>query len=166
MSTWAIRTERPEDVVAIAALIRAAFRNLPLSGDEAEIVERLRSDGDLTISLVAENFDHAIVGHVAFSPVAISDGSAGWYGLGPISVIPLRQRAGIGSALTEAGLARLRELRAAGCVVLGDPKYYARLGFRHDPALTYSGPSPEYFQCLAFEGDTPRGEVSYSPAFG
>jgi putative acetyltransferase len=166
MSEWAIRDERPEDAAAIASLARAAFRNLPFSGNEAEIVERLRADGDLTVSLVAENLDHAIVGHVAFSSVAISDGSMGWYGLGPISVIPLRQRAGIGSALAEAGLARLRRLGAAGCVVLGDPKYYTRLGFRHEPALTYSGPPPEYFQCLAFTGEPPRGEVTYPPAFG
>lgn len=168
MSEWAVRAERAEDAAAIAALTTAAFRNAPHGGgNEAEILQRLRADGDLAISLVAENADRAIIGHVAFSPVSLSDGSSGWYGLGPISVIPLRQRVGIGSALIEAGIARLQELFAAGCVVLGDPAYYARFGFWHDPALTYRGPPPEYFQCLALsEPPMPRGEVSYAPAFG
>lgn len=167
MSDWNVRPERPEDAAAIAALTKAAFRNaLHNGGNEAEIVEQLRADGDLAISLVAENFDRAIVGHVAFSPVAISDGSMGWYGLGPISVIPLRQRVGIGSALTAAGLALLREMGAAGCVVFGDPAYYGRLGFRHDPGLIYPAAPEGYFQRIVFKTPMPGGEVRYAPAFG
>ncbi|HEX7711824.1 MAG TPA: N-acetyltransferase [Sphingomonadaceae bacterium] len=167
MSGWNIRPERTEDATAIAALVTAAFRSALFSGgNEAEIVERLRADGDLAVSLVAENLDRAVIGHVAFSPIAVSDGSGGWYALGPISVIPLRQRVGIGSTLSEAGLARLRELGAAGCVVFGDPNYYARLGFAHDPALTCRGPHPEYLQRIVLAGDPPHGTVSFAPAFG
>ena len=164
---WTIRDERPGDEPAIAALTRAAFRDIAHSaGNEAAIVERLRADGDLAISLVAENLDRAIVGHVAFSPVAISDGMPRWYGLGPVSVIPLRQRAGIGSALIEEGLERLRQMDAGGCVVLGDPAYYRRFGFAHDRALAYPGPPPEYFQRMILSGEAPRGTVTYAPAFG
>lgn len=164
---WTIRDERPGDEPAIAALTRAAFRDIAHSdGSEAAIVERLRADGDLAISLVAENLDLAIVGHVAFSPVAIADGTPRWYGLGPVSVIPLRQRAGIGSALVEEGLERLRQMGAGGCVVLGDPAYYHRFGFENDPALAYPGPPPEYFQRLVLAGRAPRGTVTYAPAFG
>lgn len=167
MSEWSIRPERPEDVAAIAALTTAAFRSAPYSGgNEAEIVERLRADGDLAVSLVAENLDLAIIGHVTFSPITISDGSKRWYALGPISVIPLRQRVGIGSTLTEAGVARLRVLGAAGCVVLGDPKYYARLGFTHDPALACPGPHPEYLQRILLAGAPAHGMVGFAPAFG
>ena len=126
----------------------------------------MRADGDLAISLVAENLDLAIVGHVAFSLVAISDGTPRWYGLGPVSVIPLRQRAGNGSALIEEGLERLRQMDAGGCVVLGDPAWYGRLGFRHNPRLAYPGPPPEYFQMLAFGDGVPVGTVRYAPAFG
>jgi putative acetyltransferase len=164
---WSIRDERPGDEPAIAALTRAAFRDLAHSaGNEAAIVERLRADGGLAISLVAENLDRAIVGHVAFSPVAISDGTPRWYGLGPVSVIPLRQRAGIGSALIEEGLERLRQMDAGGCVVLGDPAYYRRFGFAHDAALAYPGPPPEYFQRMILSGPAPQGTVSYALAFG
>ena len=164
---WTIRDERPGDEPAIAALTAAAFHDVAHSdGSEAAIVERLRADGDLAISLVAENLDLAIVGHAAFSPVAISDGTPRWYGLGPCSVIPLRQRAGIGSALIEEGLERLRQVGAGGCVVLGDPAYYRRFGFEHDPALAYPGPPPEYFQRMILSGPAPRGAVTYAPAFG
>lgn len=164
---WHVREEAPGDAPAIAALTAAAFRDHPHgSGTEAAIVARLRADGDLALSLVAENMDRAIIGHIAFSPVAIADGARGWFGLGPVSVIPLRQRAGIGSALIRDGLRRLAESGAHGCVVLGDPAYYARFGFAHDPALTYAGAPAEYFQRLVLRGDPPRGPVRYAPAFG
>jgi putative acetyltransferase len=162
-----LRLERPGDEAAIAALTQAAFRDAEHSdGSEAAIVARLRLDGDLALSLVAEDSGGRIVGHAAFSPVTVSDGSTGWYGLGPVSVLPARQREGIGSALIREGLARLRPLGARGCVVLGDPVYYARFGFAHDPALAYPGPPPRYFQRIVVSGPASMGEVRYARAFG
>ena len=64
------------------------------------------------------------------------------------------------------GLERLRERGAAGCVVLGEPAYYGRFGFRADPCLIYAGPPPEYVQALPFDGNMPSGAVAYHPAFG
>ena len=166
MSGWTIRDERPGDEPAIAALTEAAFRTVRYSdGGESAIIPRLRAAGDLALSLVTVNSDEAIIGHVAFSRVTIADGTPEWYGLGPISVIPLRQRAGIGGAMASEGLVRLRGLGAAGCVVLGDPQYYGPLGFAHDPGLVFPGPPPEYFQRLVFEGGEPQGEVRYAAAF-
>lgn len=163
---WAVREERPGDAPAIAGLTEAAFRDAPhADGTERTIAARLRASGELALSLVAET-DGALVGHAAFSPVAISDGTPGWYGLGPVSVAPAWQRRGIGSALIRAGLARLRVRNAGGCVVLGDPAFYRRLGFGHDPRLVYPGPPAVYFQRLVFDGAEPQGVVSYSPAFG
>jgi putative acetyltransferase len=108
-----VRKEQPGDAAAIAALTTAAFAEKDYSfGNEAEIIDRLRESGDLTISLVAVNMDDAVIGHIAFSPVTISDGTQGWYGLGPMSVIPLNQRIGIGSMLVEAGLEELRRIGA------------------------------------------------------
>ena len=167
MSAWAIREERPGDEAATAALTEAAFRDLPYSdGTEATIIERLRADGNLALSLVAEDSGGTIVGHAAFSPVTIAGEAQGWYGLGPLSVSPARQREGIGSALVRGGLERLAGERAAGCVVLGEPAYYGRFGFRHEPRLSYPGPRPEYFQMVAFADSWPEGTVRYAPAFG
>ena len=163
--TIVVRPERAGDEAAIGALTTAAFAGKPYSdGSEAAIIEQLRADGVLTLSLIAEEHGE-IVGHVAFSPVTI-EGESGWYGLGPVSVAPGRQRGGIGSGLIVTGLTQLKTTGAKGCVVLGDPAYYGRLGFVHDPQLCYPGPPPEYFQVLAFGGSVPRGEVRYAPAFG
>ena len=161
-----IRPERVGDWSAIQGVVAAAFDGHPHSdGSEPGIVEALRADGDLAISLVAEE-GGAIVGHVAFSPVSVSDGSEGWFGLGPVAVDPARQGEGIGTALIERGMDLLRDRGAAGCVVLGDPAYYARFGFAHDPALIYPGPPPEYFQRLVIGSSGARGVVAYARAFG
>ena len=160
-----IRPERRGDERAIFALTEAAFRDMPFSeGDEQHLVDALRRDGDLALSLVAEDAER-IVGHIAFSRVSISDGARDWYDLGPVSVWPELQHRGIGGALVKRGIADLRARGARGIVLLGSPEYYGRFGFRHDPRLTYPGPAPEYFQALLIEGEMPRGEVTYPPAF-
>ena len=161
-----IRSERSGEEAAIRALTTLAFESARHSdGTEAAIVDGLRDSGALSVSLVAVA-DGEIVGHVAFSPVGITDGAVGWLGLGPISVTPSRQGAGIGSALVRAGLERLRALDASGCVLLGDPAWYGRFGFQSDPALTYGGAPSPYFQRLVLKGRAPRGEVRYHAAFG
>lgn len=160
-----IRPEVPSDADSIAQLTTAAFRTAPhASQTEALIVNALRRAGQLTVSLVAQDGE-VLVGHVAVSPVAVSSGAAGWFGLGPISVAPGRQGQGIGSQLMHAALAELRRLRAAGCVVLGDPGYYGRFGFAARPGLVLAGVPPEYFQALAFDGNYPAGAVQYHDAF-
>lgn len=160
-----IRQENDGDADAIHEVTAAAFQGRPYSaGTEALIVDALRAEGSLTISLVAEHYDE-IVGHVAFSPVTINGRPSRWYGLGPVSVSPRWQRRGAGTALIESGLTQLRKLGAAGCVLLGDPAFYARFGFASDPALRYRGADPKYFQRLSFTGEVPTGEVAFHPAF-
>jgi putative acetyltransferase len=160
-----IRNETDGDVEAIGELTKAAFATLEISQhNEQFIIERLRADGALSVSLVAE-VDGRVVGHVAFSPVTISDGTPGWYGLGPVSVLPERQRQGIGSALIEEGLARLKARGGRGCLVVGHPDYYPRFGFRRLPSLTMKGVPPEVFLGLPFDATAPSGAVAFHPAF-
>ncbi|HSQ94735.1 MAG TPA: N-acetyltransferase [Croceibacterium sp.] len=168
MNVWTIRRERDGDEAAIAHVIATAFAGEERSdGSEAGIVDRLRDSLELESSYVAVTPSGNVVGHIAFSPVTIDGVERGWYGLGPLAVLPDWQRRGIGAALVEAGIEDLQRLDAAGCVVLGEPGYYARFGFAHVPALTYPAASvPEYFQRLVLDGEPPRGVVSYSPAFG
>jgi putative acetyltransferase len=168
VNVWTIRTERDGDEAAIAQVIATAFAGRTWSdGGEGEIVRRLRDDAELEVSYVAVTAAGAVVGHVAFSIVRIDGRSCGWYGLAPLAVLPDWQGRGIGVALVEAGLESLEQADAAGCVVLGDPKYYVRFGFAHDTALSYPGAIvSDHFQRLVLRGEPPRGEVSYSPAFG
>ncbi|MBD2843013.1 GNAT family N-acetyltransferase [Erythrobacter rubeus] len=161
-----IRPEASGDERTIYSLTEAAFRDMPFSeGDEHHLVDRLRQAGDLALSLVAED-GARIVGHIAFSPVIISDGTRGWFGLGPVSVWPELQKRGIGGALIRRGIADLRQRGAKGIALLGSNEYYPRFGFEHKPQLTYPGPPPEYFQCLLLDGEWPAGEISFAPAFG
>lgn len=161
-----IRNETAADVEAIHAVTTAAFLTAPHSDHtEQFIVKALRKAGQLTVSLVAEA-DGKVVGHVAVSPVSVSDGAVGWYGLGPISVLPEHQGQGIGGRLMNAALQALRERGAAGCVVLGEPGYYGRFGFRAEPGLVLADVPPEYFQTLSLGGAVPCGAVAYDQAFG
>lgn len=161
----AIRNETSNDAAAIHRLVREAFANAEhRSGNEQHIVDALRIADALTLSLVAADGD-ALLGHVAFSPVTLSDGSDRWFGLGPVCVLPDRQRSGIGNRLIEQGLLRLRELGASGCVVHGEPAYYRRFGFRATPTLRLPGLPAEYFQALAFDGPVPTATVAYHAAF-
>ncbi|WP_428306351.1 GNAT family N-acetyltransferase [Lacipirellula sp.] len=161
-----IRTETLGDAAAIEAVTASAFLNAPHTDHtEQFIVAALRAAGALSISLVAEDAG-SIVGHVAVSPVTISDGSSDWYGLGPISVLPARQGEGIGTALMRAAITALRELSAAGCVVLGEPAYYGRFGFKAAPELVLPGVPAEYFMAVQFrDGALPDGDVFYHAAF-
>jgi putative acetyltransferase len=145
-----IRNETLTDIEAIADVTIAAFRNLPISNHtEQFIINALRAANALTISLVAES-DGRVVGHIAFSPVTISDGSLNWYGLGPISVLPQYQKQGIGTSLIKEGLLLLKSLGGQGCVLVGDPNYYKRFGFRNIPDLVYEGIPQEVFLALPF----------------
>ncbi|WP_422422418.1 GNAT family N-acetyltransferase [Pseudomonas sp. GZD-222] len=160
-----LRNEQPADFDSIARLTEAAFRNEEHSSHtEQFIVDALRKAGQLSVSLVAEE-NGAIIGHVAVSPVTISSGATGWYGLGPISVWPDRHGQGIGSSLMKAALAELQRLGAEGCVLLGDPGYYARFGFKVHPGLELPGVPQEYFQALSFASTVPTGVVTYHEAF-
>lgn len=161
-----IREETAADHEAIARVIGLSFAGARhAGGNEASIVSALRAAGALSVARVAD-VDGRIVGHAALSPVTLDDGSSGWFGLGPVAVDPADQGHGVGSALVRAVLAELPALGARGCVVLGDPGWYARFGFRPLPTLRYGGAPAEYFQAvLVGEDAAPRAEVRYHPAF-
>ncbi|MBN1943493.1 MAG: N-acetyltransferase [Phycisphaerae bacterium] len=160
-----IRPETPADVNDITNVTEAAFRTLEISRHtEQFVISALRAAGALTISLVAE-VDGCVVGHIAFSPVTLSDGTADWYGLGPVSVLPEQQRKGIGGALIEEGLSRLKAISARGCCLVGHPGYYTRFGFRNVQGLRHEGVPPDAFFVLSFDGCVPRGTVEFHKAF-
>ena len=161
-----IRPETPQDKGAIEQITLAAFNGKWYS-DQTEhlVINRLREAGAMSVSLVAE-MDGKVVGHVAFSVVTINSEDIGWYGLGPVSVLPELQKQGIGSKLIREGLYVIKEKGAKGCVLEGDPEYYQRFGFKAYPGLFYEGtPDPKYFVALPFYADVPEGKVEFHRAF-
>lgn len=158
-----IRFARAADRPAIAEVVEAAFGQ----PDEARLVERLRADGDVILELVAET-DGRLDGHILLSRLW-ADSAALYAALAPLAVRPGLQRAGVGSALTRAGLEQAREFGAHGVIVLGHPAYYPRFGFSAEAAANVKsayagGPA---FMALALEPgafDAPLS-VIYPDAF-
>lgn len=179
-----LRTERPEDAAAIHDLTQTAFAAMPYSdGREGPIVDQLRRDGDLALSLVGSTADQ-LVAHIAFSPVRFDDPASArqkagqqtgqqakqnagqWYALGPVSVLPALQGRGFGRQIIEHGLRLMRaEIGAEGIVLIGSPSLYGRFGFENAPELTYGDLDGKYIQALRFEAPMPRGEIRFAPAF-
>jgi len=160
-----IRNETDADVDAITDVTVVAFRTLAISNHtEQFVITALRAAGALTLSLVAE-VEGRVIGHIAFSPVSISDGTRNWYGLGPVSVLPAYQRQGVGKALIREGLARLKAMNAQGCCLVGHPDYYGKFGFTNVPGLRLEGVPPELFFTLSFDGHTPQGSVAFHEGF-
>ena len=160
-----IRLETETDIQTISDITIQAFKAIQISNKtEQHIVNALRRENALSISLVAE-IEEKVVGHVAFSPVEISDGSTGWFGLGPVSVLPKFQRQGVGTALIEKGLSILKEMRGNGCVLVGDPDFYSRFGFKNCPQLVLEDVPQTFFLALPFGDDLPTGSVQFHKGF-
>ena len=164
--TPAIREERRGDEPAIRAMTLRAFEGHPYSdGDEADVIDRLRADGDLVLSLVA--FDgEAMVGQATYSAARLSNGEEGWMVVGPVCVEPARQGQGIGRALIEAGEAAMRTRGAKGITVLGDPALYSRFGYAQHTPMRLEGELGEYLQVKSFGAPIPDATIAYAPAFG
>lgn len=166
MNSFTIRREAEADIPAIRDLTSRAFVDKPYSRQrEAAIVERLRDMDALTFSFMAVK-GVSLVGHIAASAVEITDGTTGWYGIGPISVAPERQGEGIGSLLMQRALDELREMGAAGAVSVGDPVFLARFNFVEAPDLRLPVMDPQYFRALPLlDATLPTGTVRYHDAF-
>jgi putative acetyltransferase len=161
-----IREEIPDDYDAVRELNRTAFEGEA----EGQLVDRLRSDGAVIVSLVAvEGCD--IVGHILFSDLLIEIDQAILHAvsLAPMAVAPRFQRRGIGSGLVRHGLAVCRERGKSVVVVLGHPEYYPRFGFSTELAKNLRGPhSGDAWMALELIPDAldgVQGTVRYPKAF-
>lgn len=169
-ATVSVRPEWPEDHEAVSQVHAAAF---PTTA-EAQLVERVRANGcHPVISLVAVEAGE-VVGHILLSPVSIGDlggGDRPFLGLGPMAVIPGRQRRGIGSRLVRAAIEGARALECGAVFVLGHPEYYPFFGFEPAAARGLHFRSAEYdpaFFVLELQSNALRGvegAVTYDPAF-
>ena len=160
-----IRSETPADHAAIRDVTKRAFAPMEYAdGNEQDLIYRFREAGALALSLVAER-DGTVVGQVTFTEAFAADGSPGWYALGPVAVEPELQKQHIGSRLIETGLAMLRERDAAGCVLVGNPAYYSRFGFRPFPALCPDGEPAEFYQILPLRVTAPVAAIAFHPLF-
>lgn len=164
--TYTIRPEQPGEEVAIHDLVTRAFDGHPYSdGDEQHVIDRLRADGDLVLSLVAVEGD-TIIGQITYSRAILLNGDDGWYVLGPVAVEPVHHGKGIGRALIETGEAAMRKRGAKGITVLGNPEIYGRFGFKQETPMWLAGELGWAFQVKSFGAEIPACEQRYVRAFG
>lgn len=159
MDKLLIRREAEEDIPAIRRLV---FHSYADRHREEQIVETLRDADVLAVSLVAITIPD-VVGYIAASPVEISDGTGGWYGLGPVAVSPEHRHLGIGRALMDAALEALKEGGAGGVVSLHDPDFYRRFGFADIDGLYH--PDGQLLARHLGDNTVPQGAIAYHPAF-
>ena len=157
-----------EERSVIRAINEAAFGG----PDEADLVDKLRSDGHVLISLVAEH-DAGLVGHVLFSRMWIRNQAGALVSavaLAPVAVLPEHQRRGIGGRLVRHGLELLRARGERIAIVVGHPDYYPRFGFSTEKAQSLKSPFPvEAFMAIELSPgalDGVQGSVVYPAAFG
>lgn len=165
--SYSIREEQAGDEAAIHAMVTRAFDGHPYSdGDEQDVIDRLRADGDLLLSLVAvDEASGAIIGQITYSPAILANGDTGWVVLGPVAVEPAHQGKGIGRALIEAGEAIMRERGAKGITVLGNPEIYSRFGFEAGTPMWLAGELGWAFQVKSLGSPIPACEQTYVRAF-
>ncbi|MCB2053446.1 MAG: N-acetyltransferase [Geminicoccaceae bacterium] len=155
----AIREERPGDANAIRAVLEQAFGRAA----EADLVDALRASGDVVTALVAIEAEK-VVGHVTTSRL---DAPMRAVALAPVAVRPERQGRGIGSRLIEAAIAAARAAGEQSILLLGEPAFYGRFGFRVEAArgyaCAYAGP---FLMALTLDPAAPmRGRIDYPAPF-
>lgn len=161
----ALRLEKAADVPRIHALTQRAFTGRPYAaGDEQDVIDRLRRLNMLTLSLGAWE-GTTLVGQITFSPAVCDDGTTPWFALGPVSVEPARQGLGIGGLLIRAGLQDIHDRGALGCILTGNPDYYARFGFVVSPEYAPRNEPPEFFMLHRFGASPPAGRFQFHKAF-
>lgn len=167
--TVAIRAATGGDVAAIDALLRRSFP----APDEARLVQRLCIDGDMVLTLVADDEETGeLAGMVAFSRmnVEIDGKGVASLALAPVAVAAHYRRQGVAEALIQAGLRHLEDAGAMLCFVLGDPDYYERFGFSADWARGFASPyTGDYLMALPLQGGAMpcglRGKAEHAAAF-
>jgi putative acetyltransferase len=163
VGTPSLREEAPADAVQIRTLLEASF---PGTG-EALLVDRLRSDGDLILSLAAEDAG-VVVGYIAFSRLAVEGGEAPFpaVALAPLAVYPEYQKQGVATRLIQEAHACLAFLGETLSVVLGEPAYYGRFGYSNRRVARFESEyqSP-YLMALSFGAAPWEGRLVYPAAF-
>lgn len=160
-----IREARATDAVNVRRVVESAFGR----ADEANLVEQLAEDNLGIVSLVAID-EGRIVGHAMFSRVWIGDMPVSVVAsLAPVSVLPDRQRHGIGSALILRGIEHCRKTAWPAVIVVGHTAYYPRFGFSSAAVAHLDSPyAGEHFMGLDLRPGflaKLKGRVRYPAAF-
>ena len=158
-----MRIEDPSDAQQIRGLLEVSFPGF----EEAILVDKLRSDGDIVLSLVAED-PGVVIGYVAFSRLTVEDGETPFraVALAPLAVYPEYQQQGIATRLVQEGHACLAAIGETLSVVVGEPHFYGRFGYSNRRVANFASEyqSP-YLMALSFGSAPLEGRLVYAAAF-
>ena len=168
-----VRPERPDDEAAIRAVHDAAFGGTV----EGAIVDAMRGTDAWQpgLSLVAaDEARGSVVGHVLLSRAVLERPDrppASVLVLGPIGVLPARQRRGVGRALMQRAIGAALATGEPLIALLGHASYYPRFGFERARDLGIEPPADwpdESWLALRLPAWTPdlRGVLRYPDGFG
>ena len=159
-----VRAETPDDHDTIRRIVDEAF------GDRitSKIVDGIRASDRVVpeLSLVAVS-ERQSLGHVISSYVDVVPGTSRVLQVGPLAVVPLHQRQGIGTALMQETIRIADELGEPLLLIEGSPKYYGRFGFTRADAVGIEPPpeahGPQYFMIRRLRAYDPtlRGRAVY-----
>ena len=164
-----VRPLLPADAEAVLAIVFDAFSSPGRDGsEEVEIVRRTwrRCPPPERTELVAVA-DGSVTGHVLAAPGRLDGRDTAVAGVAPVSVAPAHQHEGAGSALVQELIRRAEDRGWPLLVLLGDPAYYGRFGFRPagELGLSYApaGAGNPHFQARPLRDGTTalRGVFSY-----
>jgi len=157
-----IRKEHCNDYPSIELITKQAFHgNSDYSNKDPLTLKKLRQNQLFTFALVAE-YKKNIVAHIAIASVLINGKKANVFTITSLAVLPKYQGKGIASKLVKMVLSRLAKGKAHCCVLVGEPKFYQRLGFSVENNLTYQGAPKEYLQSFYFETKKIQGKLTFS----
>jgi putative acetyltransferase len=163
-----IRRERPQDFEQIDAVVGAAFGGQV----EVKLIRLIRASEHYVPELAFVAIDDAgkVAGHTMLSYTGLEGGSRNVLQLSPIAVVPVRQRQGVGSALVRYALAAADERGEPLVVLVGDPRYYGRFGFRPSAEVGILPPAnepdaPWQVAILTAHDESVRGRIRLPPAF-
>jgi putative acetyltransferase len=161
-----IRDEYAADLELIHSLHCDAFG----TSAEADLVAKLRNV-ESGVSLILEE-GMRLVGHIMLTPVSlVGSPEIKLMGLGPMAIVPDRQRCGFGSALVEEGLVRCRANDCGAVIVLGHPGFYQHFDFvpasQYGINCKYDVPADVFMLLELTPGylEQHGGSISYHAAF-
>lgn len=156
-----IRPLMADDAAPVRQLLEHAFGQ----EDEANLVDKLRADGDVEYERVCL-IDDKVTGHILLSRMQTPEGCLG---LAPVAVKPDGQKRGIGKAMILDSLSLAKRDGWQAVFLLGDPAYYEKFGFSVTAAAKFDTPYPkDYFMVLDLTGyavDNLHGPAEYASAF-
>jgi len=147
-----LRPEEEKDFYYVENLTREAFWNIYKPGcDEHLLVHNIRNKKEFIKELdYVAVFNDGITGNIIYARTKVIGINKEYDILtfGPVSVLPVYQKKGIGKKLIEYTIAKSKEMGFNAIIIYGNPKYYERFGFKNSKEYNITDMEGNYNNAL------------------